>query len=264
VIVLHGLLGSSRNWATSVRMLAPVTGRDFYLADLRNHGDSPHLESMSLADLGEDALHLGRSVTEARAHADTHLFSLLGHSLGGKAAMAAAQMQPEVVERLIVVDIAPVQHDLRTAEAGMVISALKRVSLLPSVPGGPLRTRAEIEAEVAVQVRSDMTRGFVMQNLEASPKEASGWKWRVNLDALERGLEDMSKPPTGPSPYKGPALFIFGGKSDIAPKSHHAAVHKVFPQAKVAIIPRAGHMPHFEARQELHSILLDFLNEKVE
>ena len=98
MLVLHGLLGSSRNWLGTGRDLAKHW--QVFALDARNHGKSPHAPEMDYNVLAADLL----------AWMDAHHLAkatLVGHSLGGKTAMLLACRHPGRVERLVVVDIAP-------------------------------------------------------------------------------------------------------------------------------------------------------------
>ena len=101
LLIAHGLFGSARNWGAIAKRLA--RDRPVVAVDMRNHGASPWRESHGYPDLAED---LAEVIDAFGGRMD-----VLGHSMGGKAAMALALTSPHRVRRLIVADIAPVAYD---------------------------------------------------------------------------------------------------------------------------------------------------------
>jgi len=103
VAILHGLFGAGRNWAGIARRLA--TRCRVIVFDLRNHGESAWADTMDYAEMAEDI----RAGMAARGH---RRYALIGHSMGGKVAMAAALADAAAIDRLIVVDVAPVAYSI--------------------------------------------------------------------------------------------------------------------------------------------------------
>jgi len=232
LVILHGLLGSSRNWQTAG---PDLSARYHVLApDLRNHGESPHAEPMTYEAMAEDvAVWLD---AQGIAHA-----SVLGHSMGGKVAMLLACREPQRVERLVVVDIAPKDyHWTSTREAFAAMNELEFSSL---------RSRAEAEQRLRARVPGREMRQFLLTNLGRMPDGA--WKWQINLAAITAALAVLERNPLGPADrFDGPAHFILGGKSDYVQPGDYAAVTGHFPSARLEVIAAAGHNPHIERRQE--------------
>jgi esterase len=270
VLVLHGLLGSSSNWRTVSSHLARRTRRAFTLADLRNHGESPHSASMDLGDAAGDALALASGLAGRTGRSDfsggSGSVALVGHSLGGKIAMRAAFARPALVERLVVVDIAPKRHEISATGPGSVLRAMRGLDL------ARVGSHAEAQAQLRDSIPDDTTRGFVLQNLVRNPDSSrsggggsSKFVWRVNLEALcaPANLDAMSAfPAPGPRAlYEGPALFVFGGRSEVVAAEDHGTVHRHFPNAEIVTLPEAGHMPHFEARDAFVDTVARFLGE---
>jgi pimeloyl-ACP methyl ester carboxylesterase len=231
MVLLHGLLGSSRNWQMTGRDLAA----DYHVhaLDLRNHGASPHHEAMSYEDMAADVIHwmdehhLGR-------------VTLMGHSMGGKVAMLLACRHPERVERLVVVDIAP--KDYLSYAHRAEFAAMNELRL------DTLRTRAEAELLFEPRVEDWAMRKFLVTNLE--PLEQGGWRWAVNLPVLTRVLPELEKDPLSPEDrYEGPVLFIAGGRSRYVQPGDWAAIHMHFPSADLEVIRESGHNPHMDARE---------------
>jgi pimeloyl-ACP methyl ester carboxylesterase len=157
---------------------------------------------------------------------------LLGHSMGGKAAMQAALTQPDAVSRLIVADIAPVPYPphLRATAAAMAAT--------PLVPG---TTRAQADAVLAVSVPDAGMRSFLLQNLQLGAEPA----WRIGLSEIIAGLADIEAwdPPEG-ARYAGPTLFIAGATSDYIRTEHRPVIRSMFPRSRFVTLKNAGHWLH--------------------
>jgi pimeloyl-ACP methyl ester carboxylesterase len=231
LILLHGLLGSSRNWLTTGRDLAK---RWHVLAlDARNHGRSGHDPVMNFEVLAADVADWMRQQGLARA-------SLMGHSMGGKTAMVLACRQPALVERLIVVDIAP--KDYSWAAHRSEFAAMNELDL------GSLNSRTEAELRFEGRVPNLGMRKFLTTNLERD--DAGAWRWIVNLPALTQALPGLERDSLQPGErYDGPALFVAGGRSSYVEPADHARIRSHFPRAVIEVIPEAGHNPHMETRE---------------
>jgi pimeloyl-ACP methyl ester carboxylesterase len=230
LVILHGLLGSSRNWQTAGRDLA---GKYHVFAlDLRNHGGSPHADTMDYAFMAADAIAWLDAQGLARV-------TLMGHSMGGKVAMLLACRHPERVERLIVVDIAP--KDYYWVAHRAEFAAMNELDL------AHLQSRAEAELRFEARVDDWAMRKFLATNLERLP--AGGWAWQINLPVLTAALPALEKNPLAPDDrFAGPTLFIAGGKSRYVSSADWAATAEHFPSAQLEIIAESGHNPHMETR----------------
>lgn len=241
LLLLHGLLGSSRNWQMVGRDLAA----NFHVRalDLRNHGASPHHEGMDYASMVGDVV----------AWLDEHGLSrvnLMGHSMGGKVAMLLACSHPERIERLIVVDIAP--KDYLSYAHRAEFAAMNELHL-PT-----LRNRAEAELHLESRVSDWAMRKFLVTNLE--PLDGGGWRWQVNLPVLTEALQHLETDPLGAQDrWQGPTLFITGGKSRYVQPGDWAGILERFPMAEIEIIAEAGHNPHMDAREQFVGLVRTFL-----
>jgi pimeloyl-ACP methyl ester carboxylesterase len=232
LVLLHGLLGSARNWQTAGRELAAHW--HVFALDARNHGRSPHLPDMDYAVLAEDVAHW------MEAH-HLHRAALMGHSMGGKTAMRLACRRPELVERLIVVDIAPKDY-FWVAHRGE-FAAMNELDL------GSLHSRAEAEMRFEARVPHLGMRKFLTTNLERD--HAGHWRWVVNLPVLTAALPGLEQNSLEPGDrYAGPTLFIAGGRSQYVQPADHAVIRRHFPQAHIEVIAEAGHNPHMDAREK--------------
>jgi pimeloyl-ACP methyl ester carboxylesterase len=242
--ILHGLFGSGRNWAGIAQRLA--AHHRVIALDLRNHGASPWAETMDYAEMAADV----RATLNASGH---RRFALLGHSMGGKVAMVLALGHGEDVERLVVVDIAPVAYQSHHLS---YVRAMRALDL------GAIKRRVEADARLALAIGDGAERGFLLQNL-VFPSAAGGGaaRWRLNLAAIERAMPFLVGFPALPSAasYRGPALFVAGGRSDYLRAEHEAEIRRLFANAGIAGIADAGHWLHAEQPQAFLDIVEPFL-----
>jgi pimeloyl-ACP methyl ester carboxylesterase len=238
LVLLHGLFGSARNFGTVQRAFAQH--RRTIALDLRNHGASPHAPDMRYATMAADVL-----ATLDRLGALPAV--LLGHSMGGKAAMQAALMQPDAVARLIVADIAPVPnppHLLATAEA---------MAALPLRPG---MTRAEADAALADAVPDAGMRAFLLQNLQLGA--APGW--RIGLSEIIGHFADIEAwDEPADAQYDGATLFIAGASSNYIRPDHRPVIRSLFPRARFVTLKNAGHWLHADNPEGFIAVVDAFL-----
>jgi esterase len=239
LVILHGLLGSSRNWQSAGADLAA-----HYHAcalDLRNHGKSPHSPEMSYAAMVGDVL----AWMDAR---DLSRVTLMGHSMGGKVAMALAARHPARVQHLVVVDIAP--KDYLSAAHRSEFAAMNELELRS------LRTRAEAELRFEARVSDWAMRKFLATNLEQDAATGT-WRWIINLPVLTSALPVLEQNSLAPEErFGGPTAFVVGGKSRYVQAGDLAAIENHFPGAAVHVIPEAGHNPHMETRPQFVAAVL--------
>ena len=226
-LVLHGLFGSGTNWRTIARRLG--SRLECHLVDLRNHGRSPHARGMAYPALAADVL----------AYLDTNRLDragFIGHSMGGKTAMALALTAPERVRWLVVADIAPAPSP---SDHRPILEALRRLAL------DTLGSRAAADTALARSVSDLGLRQFLLQNLVHGD---GGLRWRIDLEAIAEALPDLTGfPPTAPgAAYRGPTLFLRGERSDYLTVHHESRISALFPCASLDTIAGAGHWLHAE------------------
>jgi esterase len=225
LLIVHGLFGSGRNWGAISKRLGQTR---FVLAvDMRNHASSPWADSHGYDDLAADLA----AVIAAQGSA----MDVLGHSMGGKAAMALALTQPALVNRLLVADIAPVAY---AHSQNHLIAAMR------ALPLDQISTRMEADAALRSAVSDDSTRAFLLQSLDLRSDPP---RWILNLDVLERDMDRITGWPDIVGQFDGPTLFLSGGRSDYVQPQHRAPIKMLFPQARFAKLPDAGHWLHAEA-----------------
>jgi esterase len=243
VVILHGLLGSGRNWQGIAAALAPRF--DVILADLRNHGASPWDPEAGYPALVADVLALLDRLGLDRVR-------LVGHSMGGKVAMALALTEPERVERLVVVDIAPVAYG-----PGLdgLLKAMRALDL------GGMTRRAQADAALAPAVPDRSVRAFLVQNLE---QRDGSLAWRVNLDALLAAMPVIRGFPDTPGarPFAGTTCLIRGERSDyVRLPEHEPAIRRLFPAAELHTVAGAGHWVHAEQAGAFLEVLVGCLED---
>ncbi len=241
VILVHGLFGMSDNWQTFARQLGE-NGFLVYTVDLRNHGHSFHNDEFSLSSMSTDLVRL----MEAENIQDPVIG---GHSLGGKVAMYLALHHPELISKLIVMDIAPRFYPVHHLP---VITALKAVDLAHHA------SRKEAEHTLALHQLDMATRQFLLKNLYHKDKQLA---WRFNLEAIEKNIAEAGREIRSEKPFAKQALFITGEYSSYITKEDQAGIRELFPGALIKQAPHAGHWIHADNPAWLLSAMIDFIRE---
>lgn len=239
LLIAHGLFGSARNWGMIAKKLS--ADRQVIAVDMRNHGDSPWSPEHGYAAMAGDLA--------ATIEAHGGRAAVLGHSMGGKAAMMLALTRPDLVERLIVVDVAPVAYSHDQMEN---ITAMRAVDL------ASVQRRSDAEAGLATHVEDPALRAFFLQNLRLAPEGAS---WRINLDALADEMPVILGFPEAATTYAGPALFLTGGASGYVRPANWPGIAALFPAARQRVLPGVGHWVHAEAPGPFLAVVTEFLAE---
>lgn len=241
LVLLHGLFGSGANWRGVAKRLAGT--RRVLVADMRNHGRSFNDDDMTYGSMAGDILDTLDAAGLERAQ-------LLGHSMGGKAAMVAALEEPGRVDRLIVVDIAPVIY---THTHMPLVEAMLRLDV------AGLASRAEADQQLAGAIEDQQVRQFLLQSLE---KAGDGYRWRLHLEALKHGMEDLvGFPDLNGRTFDGPALFLYGAESDYVQLEHRPRVERYFPNADYVAVDNAGHWVHADQPAALVDAVEEFLRD---
>lgn len=239
VLLLHGLFGSGDNLGNLGRHLAGSFR--VALVDLRNHGRSPHSDTMDLPALAADIAALQDRLGSGPT-------ALVGHSLGGKVAMQLAMTDPARVTRLVVADIAPVAYPPAHAD---ILSGLQALDL------ASLPDRRAADARLAAWVPEPGVRQFLLKSLY---RDGDRLRWRFNLPVLARCYDALRAAPSG-QPYPGPALFIKGEHSDYITAEHRTAIETAFPAFRFRMIANTGHWLHGERPAAFNRLVYQFLCE---
>jgi len=240
LVLMHGLFGSSRNWVSIQKQLA----EQFHVVsvDLRNHGDSAWHDVMNYDAMALDIYKL----IESKGWASVNL---LGHSMGGKVAMTLALRHGEVLERLIVADIAPISYKPHHRE---FIDAMLALDL------SSISRRSDADKMLAARISEPGVRAFLLQNLVQKGAE---WFWRFNLAALSDSLVALGEFPATDTLNKwaGPVCVIRGGNSDYVTSEGVAAFDRYFESVEHHELPGAGHWLHAEQPAAFIEIMQRFL-----
>ncbi len=224
LVLLHGLFGQSGNFGAVQRRLA-AGGRRVVALDLRNHGASPHAPGMDYGTLAAD-------VHETLERMGVLPCAILGHSMGGKTAMALALAHPQAVTRLCVADIAPVRYRPHLVTYA---TAMRDMTLTAGI------TRAEADAALAPVVTDPGERAFLLSNLRLGTEP----HWRIGLEEIIAGMDDIQDWPAIPAPpFAGPTLFLAGARSRYVRPEHRPAIATLFPAARFVTLKNAGHWLH--------------------
>jgi pimeloyl-ACP methyl ester carboxylesterase len=256
VAFVHGLFGQGRNWTTIAKGL--TDGHRVTLVDLPNHGHSPWTETADYVDMA------GLLADELEGFREP--VTLVGHSMGGKVAMQLALRRPELLRGLVVVDVAPVEYPVRggrtddpdeeAAPFAGFIAAMRAMDL------SALDSREDADAALRDAVGSDMVRGFLLQSLVRDRTADGGWRWRLNLELLERDLENLRgfpDPPEG-AVYEGPVLWIAGANSTYVLPEDREPMDALFPSTRLVTIKNAGHWVHSEQPEVFLETVRRFLD----
>ncbi|MFN8575227.1 MAG: alpha/beta fold hydrolase [Candidatus Sericytochromatia bacterium] len=239
IIIIHGLFGSSDNWLSISKKLSDKY--TIYLPDIRNHGQSPHSSEHSYDLMVLDLLELIKDNNIEKP-------VIIGHSMGGKISMNFAIDYPEIVDKIIVVDIAPkmYQHENRQYIESLLAMDLEKIN-----------TRDDAEKMLIEKIPERAVRLFLLKNLYR--KEDMSFGWKLNLDAIYNNIRELEGYTTD-SCSKIEALFIQGELSKYILDSDYPIIKKVFPNSKIIKINGAGHWIHAEKPNEVYDLIIKFLS----
>ncbi len=240
LLILHGFLGMSDNWKTLGNDFAEA-GYQVHLIDQRNHGRSPHSEVFNYTELAKD-------IQEYIQHYSLKNVILIGHSMGGKTAMTAAALFPNLIEKLVVVDIAPKYYPPHHQD---ILKGLK------AVDEATLESRGEADEVLSQYVSQKAVRMFLLKNLYWKEKNRLGL--RLNLEVLTKEIEKVGEALPGDYVYSKPTLFIKGERSNYITSEDKGLIEKHFPEAKISVIPRAGHWVHAENKKGFYEEVMKFM-----
>ena len=241
LLILHGLYGTGRNWQSVASALS--NDYEVFLIDLPNHGSSIWTSEISYEDFSS---RLSNFIIEQGLNDPI----ILGHSLGGKVAMFLALQNPHLVDRLIIVDIAPVNYN--SDDQLKVINALSTINIKQ------IKTRSEADNLLSDNILDPLLRGFLLQNLI---RDGDNYDWRCNLKGLKNGMNNIVKfPEIGKEiVFNYPTLFIKGSKSDYILPIYKKKISNLFPCNSFIEIEDAGHWPHIDNKDKVVEAIINFL-----
>ncbi len=240
IVILHGLLGSLDNWATHAKNLSEL-GYQVITVDQRNHGKSPHDVHFDYDNMTEDLEEL---------YADLGLSDtiLIGHSMGGKTAMNFACLYANLVEKLIIVDIAPKYYPPHHEKIFAGLNAIK-----PAM----LQSRQEADLILKEHIEEPGVRQFLLKNLM---RTSEGFSWKMNLKDIESNIENIGEALNHLALFNNPTLFVDGANSNYILEEDHELIEQHFPEAQIVSISGAGHWVHAEAPAAFFNHVKSFLD----
>lgn len=239
LVILHGFLGMADNWKTLGKQFSEE-GFNVHILDQRNHGRSVHSENFDYEEMAHD-------VSQYCEQHNLKNIILLGHSMGGKVAMLTAQLFPDLIDQLIIADIAPKTYPPHHSD---IIKALNSVDFTK------VKRRGDADEMLSPYIKDFGTRQFLLKSLHR--KEDKSYGWRFNLPVLGRAQDRVGIHKNFESQIKIPTLFIRGGNSGYITDSDKMLIDHAFAKAELKTIPNAGHWLHAEKPQEFFNIVMEF------
>ena len=241
VAFCHGLFGQGKNWTQVGKALS--SEHRVLLLDMPNHGRSPWTEKFDYVELAD--------MVAAQLEPEGPV-ALVGHSMGGKIAMCLALRHPEQVERLAVVDVAPVAYPSGREFVGYI-------ETMRSMDLSAVERRDQAEEALRDAVPNRVVRSFLLQNLRRTD---DGWHWQLNLDLLGESMDGLTAWPgeaLGDASYDGPVLWVGGARSDYISDEHAVEMDRRFPRNRRVLVKDAGHWVHSEQPEVFLEVMRRFL-----
>jgi esterase len=248
LIILHGLYGSSDNWVSIAKKIGDYY--TVYLPDLRNHGQSPHSDTMNYQAMSDD-------LDELTVHLGLKNFFLAGHSMGGKVAVAYSVSYPEKLSGLLIADISPFVDESEGNKAfrlhKTILEAMKSLNL------SNIHSRTEADSELKKSIEEENIRGFLLKNLQRDSSNNFRWKLNVqslldNLHLIMTGIGNSKIPDNQITGF--PVIFLKGSESEYLSPADYPGILKIFPSAEINVIKNAGHWLHSDQPDEVAKNLL--------
>lgn len=238
IMIIHGLYGSGKNWGVIAKRLSD----EFYViaVDLRNHGDSPWFDTHNYYDMAND---LVKVITSLKIKPN-----IIGHSMGGKAAMVLALKHPNLVNKLLIADISPVKYE---HDQSRFIEAMQKIDL------SKVEKRSDATLALSKFIEDTSLQSFFTQSLDLKTK-----RWKLNLSILLSEMDEILSFPEIDSKFLGHTLFLKGAKSAYVCPNHRKIIKSLFIKARFATLKGAGHWLHSEKPREFESAARLFFSEK--
>ncbi|WP_133406677.1 alpha/beta fold hydrolase [Parashewanella tropica] len=239
IILIHGLFGNLDN----LKNLASHLESNYQVirVDLPNHGLSSHIDDLSFDIISQQLLTVFDKLNIEQAH-------LVGHSLGGKAALAFSLNFPQKSLSVAAADIAPASYPRRH---DTVFNAL---TSLPLNQGSDRRAALQHLLDSGIE---NSTAQFLLKNLQRTDE---GFKWKMNLNGLINSYDSLIDWPYQGKQYAGPCLFIRGGDSDYVTQAHRQQIISQFPNVQAKTINGTGHWLHAEKPTIFNRIVKEFID----
>lgn len=238
LIIIHGLFGSLDNWQTLGKKFAEDF--DTILVDQRNHGHSPHSDGFDYDLMAQDLIELIKDLEFEKVN-------IIGHSMGGKTAMRAAQLRPDLINKLVVVDIGPKGYPMHHDS---ILEGLHAIDF------NVVKSRGQANEAISPYIQDEGVKQFLLKNLYW--KEKGVLDWRINLPVITANMEKIiSQLPA--DEVTVPTLFIRGEKSNYIIEDDYTDIFMQFPNSDIETIYNAGHWIHAENPFDFYNLVIDFL-----
>tara|TARA_Y100000385_G_scaffold190559_1_gene196950 strand:- start:768 stop:1529 length:762 start_codon:yes stop_codon:yes gene_type:complete len=239
LLIVHGLFGMSDNWQTLAKQFA--TFFEVHLIDLPNHGRSTHTDEFSYSYMSE-------YIKEYISDSNLENAIIIGHSLGGKLAMQLAVTEPQLISKLIVVDISPrfypIHHD-------------KIIEGLQSLDFSKLKSRSEADTVLSKQIDELDVRQFLLKSMYW--KEKGVLDFRFNLTAISANIANVGEALQEGTIFEKPTLFLKGENSNYIGDYDEDLIFTHFPDANIENIADSGHWLHAENPTQFFETVMRFL-----
>ncbi|XP_017062094.1 protein ABHD11 [Drosophila ficusphila] len=252
IVVMHDLNLSSASWQSVASHLSQEGLRQVITVDARNHGLSPHIS-------GHSPLHLAADVQALMGHQSLNKIVALGHGMGGRAMMTLALTQPQLVERVILVDITPAPVPSNFYLTRQVFEMM--IEVAPTIPPNLSLSEGRMFVlplfENIVQDSHELRR--VIQNLRKLEDDSFGWS--VNPQAVLSSwaelMIDYEATLGGLSPFMGEVLLIAGSQSEFVTSSSISVMQRYFPNTVVQILD-GGHCVYEDQPEQFVELVVEF------
>lgn len=239
IVILHGLFGTSDNWQTLAKQLAK--NYTVFIIDQRNHGRSPHDDEFNYQVMAHD-------LKEFLEQNWIYKARIIGHSMGGKTAMQFASSYPDMVEKLVIVDIA--NNTYKGGHEG-IFEALMSLEL------DKVENRKDADEFLKNKIEEFGVRQFLLKNLTRN--KSGEYEWKMNLPVIYKNYQSILEEIEVEEQFEGATLFVKGGLSKYINEENFNTTQQVFPNAVLKTIKNVGHWVHAEAPKELLQLLNVFL-----
>ncbi|KAJ3967270.1 alpha/beta-hydrolase [Lentinula raphanica] len=252
LVLLHGLLGFKRNWNTLSKTFSRDLGCPVYAVDMRNHGLSPHAKPMDYLHMAADILHFIKKL-------DLSDISLLGHSMGGKAAMTLAlddNLPASLLKNLIIADISPTKGKVSRASLSY-IETMRRIEALKLTSPNARKEADRLLTEVE---KDPSTRAFLLSTLIVPSSDSEYARFGVPLDILGDSIPELGSFPYDPgeATYRGRTLLVKGGKGRFVNDENIPIFKAFFPNSRIEVLD-TGHWVHAERPDEFKNVVVNFI-----
>ena len=239
IIIVHGLFGSLSNLAGLATTLQEY--HRVISVDLRNHGNSPHTQSMSYQEMANDLFALAD-------HLNIENFSIIGHSMGGKVAMTCALLKPQRINKVVTADIAPIAYANKHQDIFKGLQALANQQI---------KNRKSADLLLSEYIKATEIRQFLLKSLL---KKGEKYQLQFNLAAIMANYDSIRGWHTIGNIFNKEILFIKGGNSDYIRPENQADILRLFPKAKAKVIANTGHWLHAEKPKTFNRLVSQFFN----